>query len=500
MNATTMRGVAALFGAVVALAGCTVGPDYRRPGTTLPGDFAAVAPLTGMTGPAAIPGDWWKLYHDPLLDNLVGAAISNNPNIRLAIARVDEARAALRETNAAFFPALTYSGVGERARTGVAGGGQGTATGRVYYGNVYEAEAGISYELDLWGKLRRASESSRASFLSTTNARDVTQLSLASTTAQAYFTLRSLDAQITVTQNTLQAVNESLDIAKKRLDAGYTSALDYAQADSLRAQTQVQLRELRRQRAVQEHQLGNLTSNLSLTIVPGKIDDLPVPASPPPGLPSTLLERRPDVQRDEQSLVAANAEIGVAKAALFPTFSLTGAYGGQSFEFSDLIKAPFRFWNFGLGISGPIFAGGKYVARLDEAKARGDQQIATYQTTVESAFNEVADALTNVTESGAAEAEVVTQVQAARRTLRLSRLRYQSGYSAYLDVLDATRTANAAELTLVQNRASRLNYSVDLFKALGGGWADPANAPVANAATGTGDAATATTTSPLSRR
>jgi multidrug efflux system outer membrane protein len=262
----------------------------------------------------------------------------------------------------------------------------------------------------------------------------------------------------------------------------------------------VQLRELRRQRTVQEHQIGNLTSNLSLTIVPGTIDALPVPASPPPGLPSKLLERRPDVQRDEQSLVAANAEIGVAKAALFPTFSLTGAYGGQSFEFSDLIKAPFRFWNFGLGISGPIFAGGKYVARLDEAKARGDQQIATYQTTVESAFNEVADALTNVTESGAAEAEVVTQVQAARRTLRLSRLRYQSGYSAYLDVLDATRTANAAELTLVQNRASRLNYSVDLFKALGGGWADPANAPVANAATGTGDAATATTTSPLSRR
>ena len=242
--------------------------------------------------------------------------------------------------------------------------------------------------------------------LASTYARDVTSLSLASTTAQAYFTLRSLDAQITVTQNTLQAVGESLDIAKKRLDAGYTSALDYAQADSLRAQTQVQLRELRRQRAVQEHQLGNLTSNLSLRIAPGSIDGLPVPISPPPGLPSTLLERRPDVARDEQSLVAANAEIGVAKATLFPTFSLTGAYGGQSFDLSDLVKAPFRFWNIGLGISGPIFAGGKYVARVDEARARGDQQIAAYQTTVETAFNEVADALTNVSESNAAEGEV----------------------------------------------------------------------------------------------
>jgi multidrug efflux system outer membrane protein len=498
MNATTKRAAALIC--AVALAGCAVGPDYKRPGTTLPGDFAVVAPGTASTGSGEVPADWWKLYNDRQLDELVNAAISNNPNIRLAIARIDEARAALRETNAAFFPALTYSGIGERARVGAAGGGQGTATGRVYYGNVYEAEAGISYELDLWGKLRRASESSRASLLSTTYARDVTRLSLASTTAQAYFTLRSLDAQITVTQNTLQAVSESLDIAKKRLDAGYTSALDYAQADSLRAQTQVQLRELRRERAVQEHQLGNLTSNLSLTIVPGKIEDLPVPASPPPGLPSTLLERRPDVQRDEQSLVAANAEIGVAKAALFPTFSLTGAYGGQSFDLSDLLKAPFRFWTFGLGVTGPIFSGGKYVARLDEAKARGDQQIATYQTTVESAFSEVANALTNVTESGAAETEVMTQVEAARRTLRLSRLRYQSGYAAYLDVLDATRTANTAELTLVQNRASRLNYSVDLFKALGGGWADGANPPVADAATPTGDAATATASSPLSKR
>jgi multidrug efflux system outer membrane protein len=477
----TRQGVAALAIAL-ALAGCAVGPDYKRPGTALPADFGAVAPVDPNAASAAIARDWWKVYDDPLLNDLVGAAITNNPNIRLAIARVDEAQAALRETNAAFFPSVDYSGAGTRARIGVAGGGQGTtATGQVFHGNIYNAQAGVSYELDLWGKLRRASESSRASLLATTYARDVTSLSLASTTAQAYFALRSLDAQISVTQNTLQAVGESLDIARKRLDAGYTSALDFAQADSLRAQTQVQLRELRRQRAVQEHQLGNLTSNLSLRIAPGSIDSLPVPISPPPGLPSTLLERRPDVARDEQSLVAANAEIGVAKAALFPTFSLTGAYGGQSFDLSDLLKAPFRFWNIGLGVTGPIFAGGKYIARLDEAKARGDQQIASYQTTVESAFSEVADALTNVSESNAAEAEVMTQVEAARRTLRLSKLRYDAGYSAYLDVLDATRTANSAELTLVQNRAARLNYSVDLVKALGGGWSDPTSAPTPTA-------------------
>ncbi len=486
MTATTIR-TAAVFGTALALAGCALGPDYQRPATALPSDFGAAAPVAASM---AIPNDWWTLYNDPLLNDLVVGAVANNPNIRLAIARVDEARAALRETNAAFFPEVDYSGVGARSRSGAAGGSVGgtttsSATGRVFYGNFFRLDAGISYELDLWGKLRRASEASRAALLSTTYARDVTTLALTSTTAQAYFTLRSLDAQIAVTEGTLKAVGESLDIAQKRLKAGYSSALDYAQAESLRAQTQVNLRELRRLRSVQEHQLGNLTSNLSLRIAPGSIDSLPVPASPPPGLPSTLLERRPDVQRDEQTLVQANAEIGVAKAALFPTFGLTGAYGGQSFELSDLLKAPFRFWNIGLGITGPIFAGGKYIARLDEAKARGSQQIAAYQTTVEGAFREVADALTNVAESNTAESEVMVQVEAARRTLRLSRLRYDAGYSAYLDVLDATRTANLAELTRVQNRASRLNYSVALVKALGGGWVDatrPASQPVSGAA------------------
>ena len=500
MKARASNGMRLALGAAVLLGGCAVGPDYQRPGTALPTDFATVAPIS-PDAPDAAPAvplgrDWWTLYNDAQLTELVTAAVANNPNLRLAIARVEEARAALRETNAAFFPEVDYNGSGLRTRSGVAGGSTGastspitspgggttaTPTGQVIYANVFRLSGNLSYELDLWGRLRRLSESSQAILLSSTYARDVTALSLAGTTAQSYFALRSLDAQITVTENTLKAVGESLDIAQKRLNAGYTSALDYAQAETLRAQTQVTLRDLRRQRAVQEHQLGNLTSNLSLRIAPGNLDTLPVPASPPPGLPSTLLERRPDVQRDEQGLVSANAEIGVAKADLFPTFALTGAYGGQSFDLGDLLKAPFRFWNIGLGISGPIFAAGKYIARLDQAEARGAQQVAVYQTTVETAFREVADALTNVSETGAAETEVQVQVEAARRTLRLSRLRYQSGYSGYLDVLDATRSANQAELTLVQNRAARLNYSVDLIKALGGGWTPDGLSPTASA-------------------
>ena len=478
-NARVAAGVAA----AAVLAGCAVGPDYKRPELALPADYgtsAASPEKEGSTALTSIPGDWWKLYNDAQLDTLVASALANNPDIRLAIARIDEARGALRETNAALFPEVDLAASGARQRSGVAGGasagGTSVGTGAVRYGNFFQLDAQISYELDLWGRLRRATESSRAALLSTTYARDVIALTLASTTAQTYFAWRSLDAQIAVTNSTLDAVSESVGIAKKRLDAGYASALDYAQAETLRAQIAVQVRELRRQRAVQEHQLGNLTSNLSFRIepgtAPGALDNLPVPSGPPPGLPSTLLERRPDVRSAEQNLIAANAQIGFAKAALFPTFRLTGAYGGQSFELSDLLKAPFRFWTLGLGVSEPIFTAGRYAARVDQARARTDEQVASYQKTVETAFREVSDALTNVAESAAAEGEVNTQVEAARRSLRLSRSRYQQGYAGYLDVLDATRTSNSAELLLVQNRQSRLNYSIDLIKALGGGWSN----------------------------
>ncbi len=466
--------------AVAMVAGCAVGPDYKRPDLALPADYAASTTSDAGNMAAAIPGDWWTLYNDAQLNDLIASALANNADLRLAIARIDEARGALRETNAALFPEVDLAGNGARQRSGAAGGSSAAGTtvgsGAVRYGNFFQLDAQLSYELDLWGRLRRATESSRASLLSTTYARDVTALTLAGTTAQTYFALRSLDAQIAVTNGTLAAVGESVGIAKKRLDAGYASGLDYAQAETLRAQIAVQVRELRRQRAIQEHQLGNLTSNLSLRIEPSAasdaLDNLPVPSGPPPDLPSTLLERRPDVRSAEQNVVAANAQIGFAKAALFPTFRLTGAYGGQSFELSDLLKAPFRFWTIGLGVTEPIFAAGRYAARVDQARARTDEQVASYQKTVETAFREVSDALTNVAESSAAEGEVNTQVEAARRSLRLSRSRYEQGYAGYLDVLDATRTANSAELLLVQNRQSRLNYSVDLIKALGGGWSN----------------------------
>jgi multidrug efflux system outer membrane protein len=309
--------------------------------------------------------------------------------------------------------------------------------------------------------------------LATRYARDVTAVSLAATVAQTYFSLRSIDAQIVVTRATLGARLESLDVARSRANAGLASDLDVSQAEGERADVAIQLREFQRQRAVLEHTLGTLTGELDLKLDPASAPDLmglPVPPAPPPGLPSSLLDRRPDVRQAEENLVSANALIGVARAAQLPTFSLTGYFGGQSEALSNLLKSGARIWSVGLGGTMPIFDAGKYSARTREAEARQRQSAAAYGKTIETAFKEVADALTNIEQSAAAEADVQAKVDASRNTLRLAGLRYRAGYSAYLDVLDAQRTANAAEQQLVQNRQARLSYSVDLMRALGGGW------------------------------
>jgi multidrug efflux system outer membrane protein len=260
-------------------------------------------------------------------------------------------------------------------------------------------------------------------------------------------------------------------VVKSRAKGGIASDLDVSQAEGARADAAVQLRELHRQRALVEHQLGNLTGKLDLKIPAGDLMRLPMPVLPPAGLPSTLLQRRPDVQQAEQNLISANAQIGAARAAQFPTFTLTGSYGGQSEALVDLTKDAARIWSFGPSMTLPIFDAGRHAARTRQAQARQRQALASYQKTVEAAFREVADALNNVQQSSATVADVQSKTDAAHTALRLARLRYEAGYSAYIEVLDAQRSANAAEQALVQNRQAQLSYSVDLMKALGGGWA-----------------------------
>jgi multidrug efflux system outer membrane protein len=306
--------------------------------------------------------------------------------------------------------------------------------------------------------------------VATRYASDVVALTLAAGIAQTYFDVRGLDAQIVVSLETLKAAEDSLDIARSRANAGVTSDLDVFQADAIRAQIAAQVKELRRLRAAAVHQLGVLTGVLDLELTQGDLRQLPSPPLPPAGLPSTLLERRPDIREAEATYASANAQIGVARAQQLPTISLTGALGVQSRELSNLFSTGAGFWSLGVNAIGPILDWGLYKARTEQAEARARQAALTYEKTAQTAFREVADALSNVRLAADAEQDLRDRVSSAASTLKLANLRYTSGYSAYLEVLDAQRTLNEAQLLLVRNRQLYLTYTVDLMNALGGGW------------------------------
>jgi outer membrane protein, multidrug efflux system len=295
-------------------------------------------------------------------------------------------------------------------------------------------------------------------------------LSLAGATAQSYFALRSLDAQLAVLEATIRVRRDSLAIARARLDAGLASELDVHQAQGALSDALAQRREAERARALVERQLATLTGRLDLRLDRGDLFALPVPPTPPAGLPSALLERRPDIRAAEASLVAANAQIGIARAALFPSISLTAALGAQSAELANLLSSGAGIWSLGFGLALPLFDAGRREARVEQADARREQALASYQRSIETGFREVADALSNLAQSTHVEKELTDRVAAARAALELSTIRYDAGYSPYLEVLDAQRTANEAELAFVRNRQARLAFSVDLMRALGGGW------------------------------
>jgi len=467
--------------AAVLTAGCTLlGPDYQRPPVALPGAFDPSGADAVRAGEPRIAQDWWKAFGDTTLDELAAAALAANADLRLAAARIEEAEGVLRETGAAFFPEVTggFSYAKNRVSTRtLPPQPANVALTRPLYG----VSASTSFELDFWGRYARASEAARASLLATRYSRDVVALTLATTVAQTYFGLRSLDAQIAVLGQTIRTRQDALDLARSRLEAGISSELDVFQAQGALSDALVQRREVLRQRALLESQLGQLTARPGLKVAAGDLFSLPLPPVPPPGLPSALLERRPDVRAAEESLAAANAQIGVARAALFPSITLTGALGSQSAVLSNLLGSGAGIWSLGFGLALPLFDAGRRQARVDQSEARERQAVAGYQKAVETAFREVGDALVSVTQSGASEGDLEARLKAARGALELTSLRYESGYSPFLEVLDAQRTANDAELAFVRNRQSRLAFSADLLKALGGGWADPAPRAAADA-------------------
>jgi len=451
---------------VLLLAGCaTVGPDYKRPEIELPARY----PSPSVKNEGVVPAEWWKLYADPTLDELVASARARNADIRLAAARVREAEAVLREAGAAFYPDIAggYSATRSKVSSRTTPPPQASAPlERSQHG----LTASTSFELDFWGRFARAGEAARANLLASRFSREVVALTLAGATAQAYFALRALDAQIAVLDNTLRVRRDSFAIARARLEAGLASELDVHQAQGALSDALVQRRDAERLRSGVERQLAQLAGRLDLKLSPADLFALPPPPAPPPGLPARLLERRPDIRSAEQSLIAANAQIGVARAALFPTISLTAALGAQSAELANLLSSGAGIWSLGFGLALPIFDAGRREARVEQADARREQALAAYQRSIETAFREVADALVNVEQTSGVESELEARLRAARSALELSSLRYESGYSPYLEVLDAQRTANEAELAFVRNRQARLAFSVDLMKALGGGW------------------------------
>lgn len=468
-NAVTQRigRAAAVVLAGLAAAGCAVGPAYQRPAVDVPAAYTE--PATTSTASGTLPADWWTLYNDPQLNELVTATLANNSDLRLAVAQVEEAEAVAREAGAAFFPEIDLNGASTRTAV-TTGGAVPSPPGVSNIRNNHRFTLGTSFELDFWGKLRSASEAARARLIASRYGRDVVILTLASTTAQSYFTLRSLDAQIAVTRATIASREASTGIVRQRVQAGYASDLDLAQFTIALSTARAQLRDLQRQRALVEHQIGTLTGKLDIRLTPIDTLELPTPAVPPPGLPSSLVERRPDIRSAEENLMSANALIGVARAAQLPTFSLTGFLGGESESLSNILLNPARIWSVGIGVLFPVFDAGKYAARTEQAEARQRQALATYQKSIETAFRDVGDALANVRQSVATEEDLRTTVVAARDAVRIGRARYGAGYSGYLDVLDAERSLNDAELALVRNRQAQLSYTVDLIKAVGGGW------------------------------
>ena len=470
--ALPLRSAAALLAA--ALSACTaVGPDHRRPEVALPASFDA-----GAAQPApAVQPRWWTLYGDPTLERLVESALERNADARAAAARVEETEAVLAQARAALFPQIDLQGGSARTRASRLNAVP-LFPGVPVIQDTNRAVLSTTFELDFWGRLRRADEAARAQALASRYGVGVVAISLASAVAQTYFAMRSLEAQIESTTETVAAREGSLDLARRRAQGGVASGLDVQQASSSLSEARLQLRELQRQRANVEHQLSVLAGSPGAAVAAGnRLAALPLPPVPPAGLPSTLLERRPDVLQAEQTLASATALIGVARAQQYPTFSLTGFFGGQAADLGDVLRPDARVWSLGANLLAPIVDAGRFAARTREAEARAEQAAAQYERAVQAAWREVADALDNLCAATESEADVAIRRDAAREALRLTQIRYEAGYSGYLEVLDAQRTVNAAELAAIQNRQARLAYSVDLMKALGGGWQLPAAAP-----------------------
>jgi multidrug efflux system outer membrane protein len=462
-----MRKFIALLGLTVLCSGCTVGPNYKKPAVNVPGTYRGLAPEeTGNTDSASL-GDqrWWDVFKDEQLQSLIRTALQQNYDVRIAGARILQAQAQLGITRADQFPTVS-AGAGisdQRSAKGKFFPAFETSTGQV---NVSAA-----WELDFWGRFRRATEAARANLLASESARQEVMLILVANVSSAYFQLRALDLELEISKRTLASRRESLRLTTILADRGSTSMLDVRQAEQLVFTAAAEIPSLEQQIEQEENLISVLLGKNPDTVTRGQaLTEQTRPPAVPAGLPSSLLERRPDIREAEQQLIGANAQIGVAKAAYFPQISLSGSAGLQSAALTNLFSGPSGTWNFGTALVQPIFTAGKLRSNVRFAEAQQQASLLFYQQTIQGAFRSVSDALIAYRKTREFRAQEELLFQSAQDAARLSHMRYSGGVTGYLEVLTNETNAFSAELGLVQAQLNELLALVQLYEALGGGW------------------------------
>jgi multidrug efflux system outer membrane protein len=446
--------------------GCAVGPDYQRPAVNSPANFRNASVETSTNALADLP--WWELYQDATLSSLIRTALTNNYDLRIAITRVEQAQAIAAQARAQFVPQVGYQGAASRGRNEFLGNASPSG-GRT--GDAAFAALNASWEIDLWGRIRRLNESARASLLATEEGRRGVRLSLIAGVAQAYFELLELNQRLEIARRTTESFQESARIFNQRFEAGGASKLDTARAEAALASTAANVPELERQIVLKENQISVLIgTNPGPVARTGKLNEQKILPQVPAGLPSALLQRRPDIRQAEQNLRSANAQVGVSVAEFFPKIGLTTFFGKVSPELSTFTAGSANAWSVASSLSGPIFQGGALVGQYREAKAKYEEARLRYEQTALNAFQEVADSLVTREKLGAIRLEQERAVKSYEQAVQLSIQRYTDGKAAYFEVLEAQQQLFPAENSLARTDLNRLLVIVQLYKALGGDW------------------------------
>ncbi|HKY91453.1 MAG TPA: efflux transporter outer membrane subunit [Nevskiaceae bacterium] len=456
-----LRGL--LLGVTATLSACALGPDYARPAIDTPDRFRW-EPAGEAPGSVA-DLKWWDVYQDPALRTLIETALKQNLDVRIAAARVEQARALGGAATLGLLPQVAATGSSGRiqqSRDVIAGAAQRTI-------DRDSAGLSLSWELDLWGRLRRLDEAARADLLGAEAARQGVMVGLVSDVATTWFQLAFFDEQLRITRGTVETRQQFLGLTRAQFERGVVSGLDVSTAEAQLSTAQASIPEFERQVALAEHQLSLLLGG-NPTGVPNATPAVPPSPDLPVGLPSQLLERRPDVRQAQAALVAANARVGAAKAALFPTISLTGTFGTASDALHGLFAGPAETWSAGVGLVQPLLDAERSLYQVDLADARKAEALLAYEKTVRNAFREVSDALVARQKFQETERARAALVEALSRSEEIATARYKVGYSSYFDVINADRDLFEAKLALSSARLSSLLATVELYRALGGGW------------------------------